>query len=81
MPALREGDERMKITSGAQRTIKHGDLTIVASRLQGTVTVGSTPYSTSDVRKLAAELPPDLAHKGMAEKLIEQAEWAEGRDL
>lgn len=69
------------IDTMTQRTLKHGDLTIVASRLHATVTVGQTAYSAADTRKLARELPHDLAHQGMAEKLIEQAEWAEGRDL
>lgn len=62
-----------------KRTLKHGDLIIAADRFTGTVTVGNTTYSTTEARRIAAELPS--RDRNMASKIVEQAQWAEGRDL
>lgn len=63
-----------------QRTLKHGDLQIVAIR-PGQVRIGNSIYASADARKIAAEMPPDPHNTGMAEKLFEQADWADGKDL
>lgn len=70
----------LEITPSTRRTLKHGDLSIVAIR-PGQVQVGNTTYSSDDARRVAQELPNDQAHQGMAAKLFEQADWADGRDL
>lgn len=65
------------LTVTGRRTLKHGDLIIVAIR-PNQVEVGGTLYSSSVARKMAMEMPPGA---DMAVKLLEQADWAEGRDL
>lgn len=69
-----------RLSNQNQRTLKHGDLMIVAIR-PNQVRIGNSVYSTADARKIASELPPDLANDGMAAKLMEQADWADGKDL
>lgn len=72
----------MQITQSNERTLWHGDVRIVATRgAVPQVRVENTTYSVSNARALAAELPNDAGHAGMAEKLREQADWAEGKDL
>lgn len=60
-----------------RRTVKVGAVTVVACRNTGTVTVGQQSYSTTDAKKLAASNPSDPLNV----KVLEQAQWAEGRDL
>ena len=68
----------MKVSN--QRTLKHGDMTIVAIR-PGQVRIEKAIHSSADARRIAAQLPPDPMNQGMAAKLMEQADWADGKDL
>lgn len=75
------GRDVVEIHKQQRRTVKHGELTIVAYRDPCLVQVG-TDYHTPDiVRKLAAETPPGPGAAELIAKLQEQARWAEGENL
>lgn len=68
----------VKVGVTNRRTLRHGDLPIVAVR-PGYVRVGATTYTTTQARQIARDLPP--RDSVMAAKLREQADWADGKDL
>lgn len=73
-------DKPFSIGVSNRRTLKVGDLTVVAIR-PGQVQVGATFYTSAEARQLASETPPGPTATQMVQVLNEQADWADGQDM